>query len=859
MLTKASTLIIDGYGFAFRSFHIQPPLTYKDFPVGCIYGFTSMLLKLINDFQPQRAAVVFDHGGPNFRHEIYPEYKQHRPPIPEALKMQLPLLRDAASALNFKVLEEAGFEADDIIASLAKKANLKGDRALIISSDKDLMQLVNDKVWMFDPVNQIYIKLDEVVKKFSVTPSQMLDYLSIVGDSADNVPGIKGLGPKAASSLLQDFGNLENIYANLDKLPENKRKELLIQGKDNAFLSAKLVKLHDELEVPWEELEWVQPAGENIFEFLQKYGFKSLVPRAEKIFQLQQAHKYGQGDAKRTINTQIIDDPQKLDVIKEAISEKGITGLIIKDAQVFLSYQSDLVHEFNLEEGFIDFITDLLIDESVIKITYDLKQMMYALRKFGKVQFKACHDIMLMYYVLSAGNKQLSLADIISKIFDINCNGYVLNGNSCAFLQELYLSLQQKLLQNKALYLYNQIDLPLTYTLFKIENEGCVIDPNKMQELSNEFSKQLSIIEEKIITAAGKKFNIASAKQLGEILFDHLKLPGAKKSGKSQSYVTNIATLTWLAQQGFEIADLIISWRHLAKLKNTYTDALPLQINTKTGRLHTHFLQTSTTTGRLSSIEPNLQNIPIKTDEGLMIRRAFIAPKGYKLISGDYSQIELRVLAEVAGIESMQEAFRQNQDIHTITASEMFHLPHDQITSELRRKAKAINFGIIYGISGYGLGQNLGIPTKEADSYIKSYFAKYPGIEEYCKTTKAFAYKHGFVQNMLGRKCFVPGINDRNFQIKSLAERAAINAPIQSLAADITKIALINLDNILEKEKFETKIILQIHDEILLLAPESEVQKVAPVIKSCMEKAFAMPLSVDIKVGQNWTEMSKIY
>ncbi|AVP87232.1 DNA polymerase I [Candidatus Phycorickettsia trachydisci] len=858
MLTKASTLIIDGYGFAFRSFHIQPPLTYKDFPVGCIYGFTSMLLKLINDFQPQRAAVVFDHAGPTFRHEIYPEYKQHRPPVPEALKMQLPLLRDAASALNFKVLEAAGFEADDIIASLAKKANSKGDRAIIISSDKDLMQLVNDKVWMFDPVNQIYIKLDEVVKKFGVTPAQMLDYLSIVGDSADNVPGIKGLGPKAASSLLQEFGNLENIYANLDKLPENKRKELLVQGKNNAFLSAKLVKLHDELEVPWEDLVWTQPAGENIFDFLQKYGFKSLVPRAEKIFQLQQAHKYSQGDTNRTISTQIIDDSKKLNEIKENIDEQGVTGLIIKDNQVFLSYQSNIVYEFNLEGVFLDFVIDLLANESVIKITYDLKQMMYTLRHIGTFEFKACHDVMLMYYVLSAGNKQLNLADIISKIFDINCNGYVLNGNSCAFLPDLYSSLQQKLFQNKALYLYNQIDLPLTYTLFKIEKEGCIIDVDKMQELSNEFSKQLDVIEDKIISIAEKKFNIASAKQLGEVLFDHLKLPGAKKSGKSQSYVTDISTLSTLARQGYEIANLVIQWRHLAKLKNTYTDSLPLQINTKTGKLHTHFLQTSTTTGRLSSIEPNLQNIPIKTDEGLMIRKAFIAPKGYKLISGDYSQIELRVLAEVAKIESMQEAFRQNQDIHTITASEMFHIPRTQVTSELRRKAKAINFGIIYGISGYGLGQNLSIPTKEADTYIKSYFAKYPGIEEYCKTTKSFAYKHGFVQNFLGRKCFVPGINDRNFQIKSLAERAAINAPIQSLAADITKIALINLDKILEKEKFETKIILQIHDEILLIAPEHEVLKVAPVIKSCMEKAFNMPLFVDIKVGQNWSEMKGI-
>jgi DNA polymerase-1 len=856
MIAKTSTLIVDGYGFAFRAFHTQPSLTYKGTPVGCIYGFTAMLIKLINDFKPLRAVVVFDHGGKNFRHDIYPEYKQHRPPVPEDLKIQLPLLREAAKALNFKTIEEEGLEADDIIASLATHANFNGDRAIIVSSDKDLMQLVNEKIWMFDPVKQEYIKKEEVIKKFGIPPSQITEFLAIVGDTADNVPGIKGLGPKTAAELLTLYGSLQGIYDNIDLISQKKRKELLENGRENAFLSLELVKLKSDLEISWDNLSWTNPAGEQIFNFLQKYGFKSLIERAEKSFNLQQISQYTKNTEAENFDIKLkeLDSAEDLEKVTKAILRHGIVGILLHNNSVLLSYEKEEIWEMSNKTINTEFLIKIIEDHSIIKITYDLKNLMHILKLQN---FSSCQDVMLMYYAISAGNKQLSLPDIISSYFDINQSGYAINGNSCAFLCMLYPKLQSKLLEHKALSLYHDIDLPLCHILFDMENEGISLDQEKMKQLSNEFNIQTHKLEEQIIRMSGKNFNLASAKQLGEILFDHLKLPGGKKSSKSQHYTTSNEVLESLKHKGFEIADLIINWRHLTKLKNTYTDALPIQLNANSNKLHTNFSQVSTTTSRLSSIEPNLQNIPIRTKEGLMIRSAIIAPPKFTMISTDYSQIELRILAEVANISSMQQAFKDNQDIHASTASEMFEVPIAEVTPELRRKAKAINFGIIYGISAYGLAENLGISNKQADEYIKNYFLKYPEIEGYFKSTKEFAYKHGFVKNLFGRKCFIPGINDKNFYIRNFAERAAINAPIQGSAADITKIAMIKLFNELRKNNYKTKIVLQIHDEILLISPDEEVAAVRPIISSCMQNAadLKIPLVANIKTGHNWAEL----
>lgn len=819
-----------------------------------------MLMKLINDFKPLRAVVVFDYGGKNFRHDIYPEYKQNRPPVPEDLKLQLPILREAASALNFKVIENAGLEADDIIASLAASANFNDDRAIIVSSDKDLMQLINDRIWMFDPVKQEYIKQEEVIKKFGIPPSHIIDFLAIVGDAADNIPGIKGLGPKTAAELLNEYGSLQGIYNNINSITQKKRKELLELGKDNAFLSWQLAKLKNDLEVSWDNLGWSNPPGEQIFNFLQKYGFKSLFSRAEKAFNLQQIHQYNRAvEAEmHDINTTPLDDPTKIHEIQNAIDEHGVVGILFHQDAILLSYDKRTIYQLSESIYTTKFLAQLMEDSSILKITYDLKSLMYKLSSIDNLRsVNCCHDIMLMYYTTSAGNKQLNLADITGKIFSINNNGYAINGNSCAFLCELYTKLHQLLLEQRAVYLYYEIDLPLCQILFQIENEGIAIDKSRMHALSKEFSHRIQILENQILQLSGKNFNIASAKQLGEVLFEHLKLPGGKKSPKSQSYTTSNEVLASLMAQGFEIAKLVIDWRHLTKLKNTYTDALPLQVNPQTNKLHTNFSQISTTTARLSSIEPNLQNIPIRTNEGILIRSAFVAPENFKIVGADYSQIELRILAEIANVKSMQQAFKNNQDIHATTASEMFGVPPEGITHDLRRKAKAINFGIIYGISAYGLSENLGIPHQQADEYIKNYFARYPEIEEYFKSTKEFALKHGFVKNIFGRKCFIPGINDKNFHIRNFAQRAAINAPIQSSAADIAKIAMIKLHRALIQNQFNSKIVLQIHDEILLIVPDDEIKAIQPLIKSCMQNLanLKIPLVVDIKVGQNWAEL----
>ena len=851
MSSKSSTLIIDAYGFAFRAYHIQPAMSYNNIPVGCIYGFTSMLMKLINDFKPARAVVVFDHPSRNFRHNIYPEYKQHRPPVPEDLKSQLPILRQAAKALNFKTLEAEGLEADDVIASLAKNANFNSDRAIIVSSDKDLMQLVNDKIWMFDPVKQEYIKCEEVVKKFGISPAQVVDFLAIVGDAADNVPGISGIGPKTATDLLLKYGNLQGIYDNFADIKESKRKQYLSDHKDNAFLSLELVKLKDDLNISWDTLSWSAPEGDQIISFLQQYGFKSLITRAQKSFSLQQAENYNKQQQDLQIHIEPLSNWQQ---IYSAIIKNGKCAILIHHGDLLLSYEENKIYQITVED--FDLLRTLMVDPSILKITFDLKSLMH---KLSLTNANSAQDVMLMYYAISAGNKQLSLPDIVGKFFNINQNGYSLNGYSCAFLPELYIKLQQELIQHKAMHLYYEIDLPLCTLLCQMESSGIYIDCARMKGLSGEFSARSKLLEERILQLSGKNFNVASAKQLGEILFEHLKLPGGKKTSSSQNYATDNDVLISLKAQGFEIADLIIDWRHLTKLKNTYTDALPIQVSSTTGKLHTRFSQITTTTSRLSSLEPNLQNIPIRTQEGLMIRSAFVAPEGYMLISADYSQVELRIMASIAGITDMKQAFSANLDIHASTASQVFNVALDQVTSDLRRKAKAINFGIIYGISPYGLAQNLGIKTQQADDYIKSYFARYPEIERYFETTKAFALKYGFVQNVFGRKCFIQGINDRNFYLRQAAQRAAINAPIQGACADICKIAMLNLQKKLEESKLDGQIILQIHDSILLIAPQEQTKACADLCQASMQEAWPrnldVPLVVDVKIAKSWDQI----
>ncbi len=857
---KKPLLIIDGYGFIFRAYHVQPPLTSPaGIPVGAIYGFTSMLVKLINDFKPEHAVIVLDHSGKNFRHDIYKDYKANRPPAPDDLVVQLKLVEKAAKALNFICLSKQGFEADDIIATLAKKATQIQMQALVISSDKDLMQLVNDHVEMYDPVKSKYITEEDILAKFGVGPLKVREVQALMGDKSDNIPGVAGIGPKTASQLINQFGDLEGVLASIEQIKSPRQRELLCLHKQDAVISWQLVGLDNNVDIKQdiENFHWTPPVIDKISTFLNEYGFKSLNKRIENLFNLKITDSTEEIKApiESKKETCIIDIKtiEQLEPLLNVIKIRGqlavsvetnenYTKILLSDGQnlyvlPYQEHQTDNVDLFSfnsakvLSLNFNKQLHDIFEDESIKKVTYNLKKLL----KLCDCKLSSFEDIQIMHYVLSAGTKQKEQGDTVD------------------FL-ELYKKLKEQLFQNKALYLYQDIDLPLCYILHRMEKEGVKIDSNQLQKLSADFTIKIINLEKKIFAIAGKEFNIASPKQLGEVLFEEMKLPFGKTTSKTKSYSTNVNILEKLQEEGFEIANLLLEYRHLTKLKNTYTDTLPKQADPRTGRIHTTFLQTATSTSRLSSTTPNVQNIPTRTEEGNSIRSAFVAKPGSKLISADYSQIELRILSHVANVEPLKQAFTKNRDIHTQTASQIFSLPIEQVTSDIRHKAKAINFGIIYGISAFGLARQLNISRQEAADYIDKYFKEYPAIQQYMSKTIEFAKENNFVENLLGRKCFLETINDKNHALRSFGERAAINAPMQSLTSDIVKIAMITLDKELETRSMQTKMILQIHDELIFEAPEEEVEIISGLIKSVMENAIKLDvnINVDINAGDNW-------
>lgn len=862
---KEPILIIDGYGFIFRAYHVQPPLTSPSgTPVGAIYGLTSMLLKLINEFNPKHAVIVLDSGSKNFRHDLYKEYKANRPPAPDDLVVQLKLVEETAKALNFKCLSKIGFEADDIIATLAKKATEIKREALIISADKDLMQLVNGHVKMYDPTKAKYITDEDIIKKFGVGADKVRDVQALMGDSSDNIPGVAGIGPKTASALINEFGDLQGVFNSIDKIKSKRQQELLTTYKDNALISWQLVGLDENVDIDQdiENFHWIAPNTEKISNFLNEHGFKSLHKRVENLFKVkieQPTEIISKIEANKKSSASIIEvtelchlDPLityiqrvgelSIDIrmegenIKIAISDGGDIYLLPYEKEQS-NHSLDLFSYANGKAKNINFNKQLyewFEDESIKKITYNLKELL----KLFNCNLRSFDDLQIMEYILTAGKKQNDKPDLVD-------------------FSNIYKQLRNDLFINKSLHLYESIDLPLCYILNKMEQDGIKIDTKRLNKLSSEFALKITSLEKEIFAITKEEFNIASPKQLGEILFEKMKLPFGKASGKSKSYTTNVTILEKLDEEGHEIASLILKYRHLTKLKNTYTDSLPKQADPITSRIHTTFLQTATSTSRLSSVNPNVQNIPIRTEEGNSIRSAFIAAPGTKLISADYSQIELRILSHVANIEQLKQAFIDNRDIHSQTASQIFSVPLNNITPEIRRKAKAINFGIIYGISSFGLARQLNISRTEASEYIEKYFKEYPAIQEYMSETIEFAKENGFVKNLLGRKCFLPYINDKNHSLRSFAERAAINAPMQSLTSDIVKMAMINLDREFKTRSFKTKMLLQIHDELIFEAPESEVELVSELIKSIMENAIHLDVTtrVEVNSGLNWQEI----
>lgn len=850
-----SLCIVDGYNFVFRAFHSLPPLTTsKDIPVGAVYGFIHMLAKLIEGNNCEGLVIALDSGKRTFRNNFYPEYKSHRKEPDEALKIQFPIIREAIEAFGVKAVEMPGFEADDIIATYTRLALAKKFKVRIISSDKDLIQLIQDDVEIFDPLKKKYITPDLIFKKYGIRYSQMVDYLSLVGDTSDNIPGVKKIGAKTAAKLLNQFETLENIYNNLENIEPIRIKFLLKDSKKEAFLSKKLIVLDDKVSLPFdiEKLKFREVTQNKLADFLEKYEFKSF--NTQKII-------YSKNQLPKSTDLVSIKFIT-LNELCKMYSEIEMFGKFYfhADDTVFSCYfgtylyKVNLINQLNLlpsNDGDSDnnnfnnilkSLKNIFEETSIRKVCFDVKAVIHFCIDEG-IEFEAFDDISLLAYTLHTGKQKINFENI-SNLYSIAYKNY-----DAFYIYNVHIILKAQLASKRKFKIYETVEKPLLLLLAKIENKGIKVDKIILTELGVEFEQKLKLLQDEIFQLSGEEFNIASPKQIGQILFDKLKLEGGKKSKKSVNYITDAETLEKHASLGVPIARKILEWRCYSKLISTYINALQNSVNDKDGRIHTTFSIIITSTGRLSSHNPNLQNIPIRTSDGNRIRKAFIAKENHCIVSADYSQIELRILAHIANIESLQDAFIQKKDIHSITASQIFGISLDNVDTENRRKAKAINFGIIYGQSAYGLANSLNISREEAFAYIELYLKQYPGIKQYMHEAIDFAKKHGYVETLMGRRCYVENINDRNYKLRNFAQRAAINAPIQGSASEIIKKAMVNLDS-----NLQGFLILQIHDELLFEIPNEIIDDCCSKIKDVMMKAsnLSIPIEVDISYGKSW-------
>jgi DNA polymerase-1 len=919
--------LVDGSGYIFRAYHALPPMTRPDgTPVNAVFGFTNMLIRLIDDLEADHLAVIFDAARVSFRNDIYPEYKAQRPDAPEDLVPQFPLIREATRAVSAACIEMDGFEADDIIATYARLAHEAGWRVTVVSSDKDLMQLVRDGVDMFDPMKNRPIGPDQVFEKFGVGPDKVVDVQSLAGDSVDNVPGVPGIGIKTAAQLIGEYGDLETLLERAGEIKQNKRRENLIEFAEQARISKQLVTLKNDVDVP-EPLDAlgtkdIDPAI--VLPFLNAQGFKRLTARFES-----EASQAGGGDAV----TASVSEPAGKDAGYELVTEMAqltrwidaarAQGIVAFDTETssLNAMRAELVGvslatgpgkacyiplrhvasgaaqgelladaaEKSDAPGQVPFdaaitaLKDLLEDPAVLKIAHNAKYDCLVLSKAhnGGIAVGPIEDTMCLSYVMEGGMHGHGLDELALLHLDhtnIKFSEVCGKGKSQIPFSEVALDvardyaaedadvtwrlhalLKPQLVTRRMTTVYETLERPLIPVLVAMEKEGIKVDPTILREMSADFAKRMGELEAEIHTLAGEEFNVGSPKQLGEILFDKMSLPGGKK-GKTGAYGTGADVLDGLAAQGIDFAQKVLDWRSISKLKSTYTDALVEDINPTTRRVHTSYSMVGAATGRLSSNDPNLQNIPIRTEEGRKIRTAFVADEGHTLLSVDYSQIELRLVADIAGIESLREAFRKGIDIHAQTASEVFGVPLDEMTSEVRRKAKAINFGIIYGISGFGLARQLQTPQGEAQAYINAYFERFPGIKDYMDEIKTFAREHGFVETKFGRKVHINAIRDKNPAMRNFGERAAINAPIQGTAADIIKRAMVRISPSLAREGLKARMLLQVHDELLFEVPEDELEATTALVREVMEGAAApvlnlsVPLVADAGSGHSWAE-----
>ena len=921
--------LIDGSGFIFRAYHALPPLTRKSdgLPVGAVSGFCNMLFKIIEDQKgsnaPTHLVVVFDAKGKTFRSDIYPEYKMNRPPAPEDLVPQFPLTRDATRAFGLACIEQEGFEADDIMATLAIQARDAGGHVTIVSSDKDLMQLVGNGVEMYDAMKNKRIGSEQVVEKFGVGPNRVIDVQSLAGDSVDNVPGAPGIGIKTAALLINEYGDLDSLLERASEIKQPKRRETLIDNADQIRISRDLVTLKTDMKMDCDLDDFAvhAPDPEVMLKFLSEMEFRTMSARIANKFGVSapEIKASDKSNAENNIielkhipintkNYELIDNINDLNRWIKKIYQRGYvavdtetTGLndmIVDLVGICLSVEigeacyiplghtdgeGDLFGgaslcsgQINLEEA-LTILRPVLQDPSIIKIGQNIK---YDTKIFARynVNLTPVDDTMLLSYAINGGKHNHGMDYLSERYLDhkpISIKSLLGSGKSAITFDKVPISdavnyaaedaditlrlwklFKPMLHANSVTKVYEKLERPLIPVLAKMEMDGIKVDRNTLSRMSNNFAQSMSGLEAEIYDLAGQSFNVGSPKQLGEILFDKLELPGGKK-GKTGAYGTGVDVLEDLASEGYELPVKVLDWRQMSKLKSTYTDALQGHINPNTGRVHTSYVISGASTGRLSSTDPNLQNIPIRSEAGRKIREAFIAEEGNVLLSLDYSQIELRILAHIAKIDTLKQAFHEGQDIHALTASQMFNVPLENMDPMVRRQAKAINFGVIYGISGFGLARNLRIPRKEAQSFIDTYFERFPGIRTYMDETVSFAKENGYVETLFGRKIHTSEINAKGPQA-GFAKRAAINAPIQGTAADIIRRAMVQMPNAIAH--LPVKMLLQVHDELIFEVSKDALNETTEVVRKIMEKAsepvvkLDVPLVVDAGFGSNWAD-----
>lgn len=922
--------LIDGSAYIFRAYHALPPLTRKSdkLPVGAVSGFCNMLWKLLTDAQdaaqehigvPTHFAVIFDHSSKTFRNDLYSEYKANRSEPPEDLVPQFPLIRDATRAFGLPCIEQEGYEADDIIATHARLAEEAGAETVIVSSDKDLTQLVTERTVMFDPMKNKVIDIYAVIEKFGVHPEKMIDLQALMGDSTDNVPGVPGIGPKTAAQLLEEYGTLDELLNRTDEIKQKKRREMLETHKEDALISRKLVTLDRHTPVPDNPADFVITEFDHakLVSFLEEMEFSTLTRRIreaggieaptspDKPAKVADEISFNQDDYEIIYEEdtlrQLMDDAREqghLAVDTETDSLNAMRARLVglcfslraghgvyvpllhgRGEGLDLDGDSETDRQMSPDDA-LAIIKPVLEDESILKIGQNLKYDNLILLNHG-IDLQGYDDTMLLSYAVESGIgnhgmdelserhlghtpipfKEIAGSGKSQKTFDqidIPTAAKYAAEDADVTLR-LFHILKSRMVDDGMATVYETMDRPMVNVIRDMEYAGIKIDSQRLNQLSGEFAQRMKGHESEAHKLAGEEFNLGSPKQISGILFGKMGLPGGKKT-KTGAWSTAADILEDLAAEGYDIAKKISAWRQLSKLKGTYTDTLPQAIHPETGRVHTSYSLAATTTGRLSSNDPNLQNIPIRTEDGRKIRSAFIAEKGNVLISADYSQIELRLLAHIADISALQKAFRDGQDIHAMTASEVFGVPMDGMDPSVRRSAKAINFGIIYGISAFGLARQLSIPRAEAGQYIKDYFEKFPGIRQYMDDTVASAREHGFVETLFGRKAHAPNINSKQQTLKNFAERQAINAPIQGSAADVVKRAMIRVPTALKDAGLSGRMLLQVHDELVIECPEKEADTTANLLKDVMAEAtrpalsLSVPLIVEAGIGQNWQE-----